>query len=87
MDLKQHKQRSEYFAPWRTNDFAPEHSTFGKWRFWGKTEIMLKTLLYQGLWAVFVLPKNKIWEGLFSPNPFFGDFFMLNRGYRRWPSA
>ena len=23
MDLKQHKQRSEYFAHWRANDFAP----------------------------------------------------------------
>ena len=22
-DMKQEKQRSEYFAPWRTNDFAP----------------------------------------------------------------
>ena len=38
LDLNQHKQRSEYFAPWRANDFAPEHSTFGKWRFWEKRE-------------------------------------------------
>jgi len=42
MDVNRDKQRSEYFAPWRANDFAPEHSTFGETWIW-ENEESLKT--------------------------------------------